>query len=79
MMEIILQYAIFHIKLLSGVRNNQDSETSLTMYAGTQCETRLFTNLDLTHNMNSKHTYIFKKKSNIFITLENNVSFLKIL
>jgi len=46
MTEIILQYAIFHNKLLSNVRNNQGSKTSLTMYAGTQCEPRLFTNLD---------------------------------
>jgi len=61
MTEIILQYAIFHIKLLSSVRNNQDSETSLTTYAGTQCEPRLLTNLDLTHNKNSKHTSVLKK------------------
>ena len=61
MMEIILLYAVFHIKLLSGDRNNQDSETSLAMYAGTQCKPRLFTNLDLTHNKNSKHISILKK------------------
>jgi len=78
-MEIILQYAIFHIKLLSSVRNNQDSETSVTMYPGTHCEPRLFTNLDLDHYKNSKYTSIFKKKSNILITLKNNVSFLKLL
>jgi len=38
MTEIILLYAIFHIKLSSSVRNNQDSEISVTMYAGTHCE-----------------------------------------
>lgn len=66
-MEIILQYAIFHIKLLSSIRNNQDSETSVTMYADTQCEPRLFTNLDLTHNKNSKHTSLLKK-SQIYLS-----------
>jgi hypothetical protein len=47
MTEIILQYGIFNIKLSSSVRNNQDSEISLTIHAGTHCEPRLFTNLDL--------------------------------
>lgn len=60
-METILQYTAFNIKLWSIVRNNQDSESSLKMFAGTQCEPRLFTNLDLTHNKNSKHTSILKK------------------
>lgn len=75
MVEIILQYAIFHIKLVLSARNNQDSDISVTMYACTHCEPRLFTNFDLTHNKNSEHTCIFKKKSNLFITLKTMCHF----